>query len=208
MNLRCWLPVHSFHMRALRSLAFLCIAIGGVAAEPALRVPRTATVPMIDGKLSVGEWSKAAQIEVPGIARLYFKQAAGFVYIAVEFTSAPSGIVDLYLAPDDGHIYDLHASAKLGERELKGDGWPEWNWWNNRDWIANVSRVDSWEKRAFLPQQVREYQILRSRFPASAWRLRFELTAMTPKNETLSVTVFPARTSDHNPSDWLTVQLQ
>ena len=160
---------------------------------------------MIDGKVSPDEWSDAARIEVPGVANLYFKQTDRFVYIAVQYTAPPSGIVDLYLSPGDGHIYDLHASAKLGERELQGSRWPEWSWWNNRDWVANVSRVDSWDKRSFLPEPVREYQILRARFPKQVWLLRFELTAMMAQQQTSSTTIFPPATKDRNTDGWLVV---
>jgi hypothetical protein len=46
---------------------------------------------------------------------LYFQQSAAFVYIAVKYTTSPSGTVDLYLASGEGEICDLHASAKLGD---------------------------------------------------------------------------------------------
>jgi hypothetical protein len=73
------------------------------------------------------------------------------------------GSQTLYIASEDGSIHDLHASAKLGERELQGGKWPgDWrNWWNNRGWVANVSQVESFEKRAFVLANVREYQIER-----------------------------------------------
>jgi hypothetical protein len=186
----------------------LWMSTAAVAAEPRVTAPHSGTVVMVDGKLSPDEWRGATNVKVPGVANLYFKQAAGFVYLAVEYTRAESGIVDLYLSPGDGHIYDLHASAKLGERELSGGKWPEWTWWNNQDWVANVSRPDSWEKRTFLPTKVREYQILRTRFPASTWRLRFELTPMTAQNQTLPVTVFPAHTTDTSTADWLLLDLK
>lgn len=163
---------------------------------------------MIDGLLSNGEWNKAARVEVPGIARLYFQRSTEFVYIAVEYTHSPSGIVDLYLSPAEGEILDLHASAKLGERPMHDGKFPDWVWWNNRDWVANVSRVDSFEKRTFLPAPVREYQIRRSRFPSAVWRLHFELTAMGDNNQTQSVTVFPTGTLDNSSAGWLVLNLE
>jgi hypothetical protein len=45
--------------------------------------------------------------------------------------------VDLYFDRRDTRaILDLHASAKLGEREGTFGKWPEWLWWNNRGWAA------------------------------------------------------------------------
>jgi len=193
---------------AVYVVALLCLASFAFAAEQQVRVPHSSTVVMVDGKLSLDEWKDAAKVEVPRVVDIYFKQAAGFVYIAVAYTKFPSGIVDLYLAPGDGQIYDLHASAKLGERQFEGGKWPEWTWWNNRDWVANVSRVDSWEKRTFLPEPIREYQIRRSRFPGDVWRVRFELTEITEQNETFPVIVLPGESNNHNPADWFVLNLK
>ena len=72
---------------------------------------------------------------------------------------------------------------------------------------ANVSRVDSFEKRTFLPASIREYQIRYSRFGSSAWRLRFELTAMKPNNEVGPITIFPSGTTDKSTAGWLRLTL-
>jgi hypothetical protein len=66
--------------------------------------------------------------------------------------------------------------------------------------------VDSWDKRTFLPEPVREYQILRSRFPANVWHLRIELTVMTAQNQ--AMTVFPSGTRGENATGWLTLDLK
>jgi len=68
--------------------------------------------------------------------------------------------------------------------------------------------VDSWDKRIFLPEPVREYQIRRSRFPGDTWRVRFELTEMTEKNESLPVIVLPSDSNDHDPADWFVLDLK
>jgi hypothetical protein len=163
---------------------------------------------LIAGRFSPGEWLSSSRIDVADVAKLYFQQSADFVFIAIQYTNAPTGIVDLYLSPRSGEIYDLHVSAKLGERQLRNKMFPDWVWWNNRDWIANTSRVDSFEKRTFLPTPVREFQIRRSRFNSATWLLRFELTAMGPANEMLSTSVFPAGTTSKSTAGWLQLNLQ
>jgi hypothetical protein len=65
--------------------------------------------------LDDAEWRDAAVHELPGLARLHVKQSDGFVWLAIELTRSDNGSIDLYLAPSDGSIHDLHASAKLGE---------------------------------------------------------------------------------------------
>jgi hypothetical protein len=162
---------------------------------------------MIDGRLSPGEWQDSRQIDVTGVGSLHIQQVGDFVYIAVQYTSAPSGMVDLYVSPREGEIYDLHASAKLGERQLRGNSFPEWSWWNNRDWVANTSRVDSFENRTFLPTPIREFQIRRSRFASTVWRVRFELTTMGTANQILSTSTYPAQTSDKSTAGWLQLDL-
>ena len=173
-----------------------------------IRVPQTSSVVMIDGVLSEGEWQHAVSVDVPDTARLYFQRSADFVYVAVQYTNSPSGIVDLYLSPREGEVFDLHASAKLGERQLRGKTFPDWSWWNNHDWTANISHVDSFEKRTFLPAPIREYQIRHSRFGSNAWRVRFELTAMGANNETQAHAVFPHGTIDTSTAGWLELDLE
>ena len=196
-------------MRILVSLS-LILLWSQVAPQRDLQieVPQNSPAVMVDGVFSDGEWQKAAQLEVPGTADLYFQHSPDFVYIAVRYTKSASGIVDLYLSPQGGEIYNLHASAKLGERHLRGGAFPDWSWWNNRDWTANVSHADSFEKRSFLPAPIREYQIRRARFPADIWRLRFELTAMGANNETQSHVIFPPGTTDKSTVGWLLLSLK
>jgi len=197
-------------MRTLLSLALLSSILWAAAASPDFRiqVPHTSSAVMIDRVLSKDEWQDAKRVEVPDVATLYFQESAGSVYIAVEYTKQSSGIVDLYLSPAEGEIYDFHASAKLGERTLHANTYSDWAWWNNRDWTANVSRVDSFEKHTFLPAPVREYQIRRTRFPSVSWRLRFELTAMTANSETQAITIFPQATTDKSTAGWLVLDLK
>ncbi len=203
-------PVSVGRMRTLLTLTVLSPALWAATttSDFHIRVPHTASAVMIDGVLSKGEWQDAKRVEVPDVATLYFQQSAGSVYIAVEYTKQASGIVDLYLSPAEGEIYDFHASAKLGERKLQANTYSDWAWWNNRDWTANVSHVDSFEKRTFLPAPVREYQIRCARFPSVSWRLRFELTAMAANSEIQAITIVPKDTTDKATAGWLVLDLK
>lgn len=195
-------------MRFLLPLSLVFLVLQADQTGRSIKVPQNSPGVMIDGVLSEGEWQDAARVEVPNTADLYFQESSEFVYIAVKYTNSPSGIVDLYLSPQDREVYDLHASAKLGERQLQGNKFSDWTWWNNQGWTANTSRVNSFDKRTFLPTQVREYQIRRSRFGSHTWRLRFELTAMKANNDTQSVTVFPPDTTDTSTVGWLVLTLR
>jgi hypothetical protein len=68
--------------------------------------------------------------------------------------------VDLYFDQGDAsRVLNLHASAKLGEREGSFEHWPEWVWWNNRNWAANVARAASFQPPEFLADEAKEFQI-------------------------------------------------
>jgi hypothetical protein len=174
------------------------------------RAERPVTVPvgkpvMVDGHFSAKEWEDAAEIAMPESIRLYFKQSGDFVYVCVRLPKGGSGFTDLYLSTPERPAVNLHASAKLGERVLTDNGWPEWTWWNNVDWVANVSRVDSFEKRSFLPEDVREFQIRRSRFPGGRWLVRFEVSVAV-KDDYRAV-AFPEGTNSKTKKGWLQLDL-
>ncbi len=167
-------------------------------------VPAGAPV-MIDGKYDAATWRDAAVVDMGGGAAMHIKTSAGFVFIAITLPDSQSGFTDLYIAPGDGSLLDLHASAKLGERRRDRSGWPEFEtWWNNDRWVANVSRVDSFDKRTFLPQHVREYQIQRSRFPAREWRLAIDMSINVDGD--YHVVRYPAAAADSTSDGWITVR--
>lgn len=187
-------------------------AAGSLICASAAGAPRTLTVPqgnhavMIDGKMDPGEWDDAAEFPLGDVARIYVKQSGDYVWMAVELIKGSYFALDFYLQPADGVRYDLHSSAKLGERRQQGRAWPaDWTWWNNDGWVANWSRVQSFEQRTFLPQRVREYQISRRRFAGKAWRVMFELLVPgKPEWHTLS---FPTDATDTSPKRWLVLEL-
>ena len=162
---------------------------------------------MVDGKVSPGEWTDASRMEMPQGAHLYLKQADGYVYLCVELPAGESGFVDLYLSPGDTRIYDLHASAKLGQR-LVSDGPPtEWkNWWNNEGWVANVSRVDSFDQKRFLPENVREFQLDSSSFSGQEWRIMVEVSLA--RGEEYTTFRFPEKADKSRPEGWIPIRLR
>jgi hypothetical protein len=128
----------------------------------------------------------------------------------VELPKERNTSVDLFIADSDGVITNLHSSAKLGERTLSGKSWPEeWVWWNNVDWVANVSRFDSFEPRNFLSTNVREFQIHRSRFKGNAWRVMLEIRLLKPNMGGIENTItFPEGASNTDASKWIELRLK
>ncbi len=157
---------------------------------------------MLDGKLSDSEWKDAKIVPLGDLARLYVKQNNNDVLIAIEYLKANTFTADLYVSAGHGHIYDLHSSAKLGERTLVNGAWSdEWNWWNNDRWVATVSRPDVFETHKFLDQKVREFQISRQRFPGRAWKIYLEF--MTPAQPQWTTSCYPANARNTSDQYWM-----
>ena len=169
-----------------------------VLAQPQIRVPYGKPV-MLDGTIDA-TWNDAAITELSDLATLYAKQSEQYVWLALKLKNE-DGAVDLYISPPDGAIYDLHASAKLGERRYGGGTWPEFSWWNNQGWVANVSRVDSFERRTFVPTKVREFQIRKARFPGAEWMMMVEF--LTPAEPEWKVAPYPTGCTNTKTKGWL-----
>jgi hypothetical protein len=188
-----------------RILLASTLLVPSLFAADHLTVPHGRSV-MIDGKISGNEWADAAHVELGAGGRLFFKTSGQYVYLAIRLPSNRSGFVDLYLAPGDGKLYDLHSSAKLGQRVFSGTDWPEWStWWNNSGWVANVSRVESFDQKKFLGENVREFQIDRNYFPGREWRIMLEISIANGNDYV--VASFPQRANKANTAAWLVVEL-
>ncbi|MEW6130249.1 MAG: hypothetical protein AB1757_24655 [Acidobacteriota bacterium] len=163
--------------------------------EP-VKIPRGTHV-LVDGKISAGEWADARRVVASDFAVIYVKRDVKYLYIALDTTTGVLG-VDLYLDNRDNQsVLNLHASAKLGEREAEFGKWQDWVWWNNQGWAANVVRVDSFEPRKFLRDQSKEFQIELSRLKSQ----RFWLCAdMYAGNESRSL---PIQGSERYGRQWL-----
>ena len=192
------------YLPALCCTALFAADAHSVAQQP-VEVPLAMHEVMIDGRLGPREWSDATQFKLGDKAIIKVKRNEEYVWIAVEYLAGEDFIVDLYLQTGDGALYDLHSSAKLGERKLAGKTWPEpWTWWNNDGWVANCSRVDSFEQRTFLPQKVREFQISRERFGGKSWRIYFEL--MSPGKPDWQRFTYPDGAKNTSVDKWITLR--
>lgn len=187
-------------------LCLLLVLLCAITAAAQTKVPRGKPV-LLDGHVDKSEWQDAAVIHLDDFARVYIKESGDFVWLALELLKDKNGTLDLYLSTEDGTIYDLHSSAKLGERKLSGAAWPEeWTWWNNEGWTSNVSRLDSWDKRRFLEEPSREFQIAKARFPGKKWKLMFEI--MTPAEPQWKTTRFPEKALTTDAKDWYVVSFR
>jgi hypothetical protein len=185
-------------------LAFTILMISEAAPARTIKVPKGRSI-LIDGKISTFEWTDAAKVELGKGAQLFAKQHDKYVLLVVIFPKGSSGFADVFISPDSSEIFDLHASAKLGERvSSTPNKWLDWQWWNNREWTANVSRVQSFDEKKFLPENVREFQIKRTRFPGSEWRVRTVLSIENGQKYT--ELHLPEATPNKSSEQWLTLR--
>jgi hypothetical protein len=180
----------------------------GALSAQILKVPNGKPI-MVDAKISDGEWTDAAKIDLFRGGRLYAKKVGEYLFLAVVFPEGTAMSTDLYIDDGTQPLTNLHASAQLGERVPRNGEWSDddWKWANNRDWVANVNRIASWQERKFRDENVREYQILRQRFPGAQWRVMLEVH-MRQTEEKWTTTPFPAEASNAKPdAKWIVLQL-
>jgi hypothetical protein len=145
------------------------------SATQAVTVPK-GRLELLDGRLGSEEWRDARKVAVSPSVSLYLKRDNQYLYVAVEPKAPMLFGVNLYFETDDPHKYlNLHASAKLGERYGHSGQWPEWVWWNNNEWAANVARFNAFEGQRFLPDAAKELQISRSKLGRSRFLMRLDI---------------------------------
>jgi hypothetical protein len=157
---------------------------------------------LLDGRLGSEEWRDARKVAVSPSISLYLKQDNQYLYVAVEPKAPMLFGVNIYFETDDPHKYlNLHASAKLGERYGHSSEWPEWVWWNNEGWAANVARFNAFEGQRFLPDAAKELQISRSRLGKSRLLMRLDIETSSSTQD------MPERGLERDGKHWLELKL-
>src|SRR6202011_819812 len=148
------------------SLFLLSLPPAATPGRDSVTVPQGRSV-LLDGRVEETEWEDAKVVLIAHGLRLLLKHDSAYLYVAVLPAEPRTFGVNLYLAPSDTILpyLNLHASAKLGERTGTRTSWPEWRWWNNTGWSANVARFNSFERERFLPDVAKEFQIALTRLP-------------------------------------------
>lgn len=168
-----------------------------------LKVPYDNASVMIDGRFEPKEWERALKLNVNDSISLYVKQDAVNLYWCLYAATPRPALmaVDFYLSQGQS-LLNLHASAKLGERQWANNTYGEWVWWNNAAWWATVARIDVFEERKFLRDEAKEFQLRKSRFGEKEYRLMFEM--VYPAN--LKMT-YPAAADTISATNWVHLQL-
>jgi hypothetical protein len=169
---------------------------------PAIQVPSGKTV-IIDGKITPLEWSDAKVLSVGDSVQVFLKASGEYLLIAVEAAPAENIYIDLY-TKNGTTVRDFHASAKLGQRLSNNGSWTDWNWGNNKGWVANVSRINSIENKTFFNENSREFQIEKSLFKNNEALLFITMGIMNSSND--SDKKIPADANITEPSKWILIK--
>lgn len=164
---------------------------------------------LLDALCDEPAWRAAPRTALATGIELRALADAAAVYFCVTATAESYNTVDVYLAPADGRLYNLHASAQVGERVRGAAGWGEYTWWNHRGWyspaVPFTGLVGEGEDRRanFMTGRAREIQILKSRF-APPWRVMFDAGGTANADGEWRRSRWPTGADDAKPETWAT----
>lgn len=181
----------------------LFILFINTTSQAQVKIPYDNNPVVADSKIGVKEWDNVFKVQVNDTIYLYFKQDTHNIYWCLHAKSTPPALVavDFYIETFEG-LLNLHSSAKLGERLLKSNQYGNWDWWNNKDWWATVSRIDNYEQRKFLKDEVKEFILSKQRFNAKYFKIMFEI--VFPENLIMK---FPNESKITDSSKWFIIEL-
>lgn len=186
------------------ALFFLAMALltGTVTAQTVIQVPYGKTSVLIDGKYDAQEWKDGYRLMLTDSLNLWIKQDSANIYWCLQGLYQPAvlGGVNFYITQNN-RLLNLHASAKLGERQLAAGNYGEWVWWNNKEWAANVARPDKIEERKFLRDEAKEFQLRKTRFGDKTMRMMLDIEF--PRQ---LLPCYPVQADTANANQWVALQ--
>lgn len=191
-------------------IATLLLALLPVAdAAPALESRLVATPVLLDGLCPDDEWAAASRTELDATHTLLLMHDATFAYACILGPGDAPLTLDLYLQGSaTGQLYNLHASAQVGERLRGARGWPPYEWWNHRGWYSpavpftGVTGEGAERRPQFANGRPRELQVRRARFGDGSWRAMFSVGGKRAADGSWQVLVYPAGARDDDPAGW------
>ena len=187
--------VRTVSLSAVALVAWL--ACTAASAGMTIEVPSGSAV-LPDGQCEASEWAGAREVPLPDGVTLRLQQSPDFLYLCIQPRQPAWFGVDLYIARRGEAPFNLHASAKLGERVWKADRWSDFVWWDQSGWVANTSRGVVFERREFLPDRAKEIQVSRARLGAQPFQLMVEIHGERS-------VVAPEQSRSDQPGGWFTV---
>ncbi|MDO6712771.1 hypothetical protein Q4567_18700 [Aliiglaciecola sp. 2_MG-2023] len=104
--------------------AILLFAASDTIAAETIAINQTNKAPLFDGSCSKDEWRGATKIELPAQVSVYLMHDKESLFVCAKGKAEDYTVIDLYIEhAKTGDLYNLHASAQLGERSFTDKQW-------------------------------------------------------------------------------------
>jgi len=180
---------------------------------------------LIDGIFSPGEWEDAVSFRVDQRVNLLIKTKKGHLFIGIKCNDLKIPVADIYISSEQGPIYQLHASAQLGERILSNksgrENDPSYNWGETKDWYANEVRWNNRElesiiesegitrdeafSRVVYPYEGFEFQIKYSKFHTNELWIMLDISYEDTDRKSI---IIPTNTERKHIDNWIKLILK
>ena len=178
-------------------------------ASATIAVNQTKQAPLFDGRCGDDEWQGATQIELPAQVSVYLMHDKDSLFVCAKGKANDYTVIDLYIEDAaTGHLYNLHASAQLGERVLTDKEWSESEFWNHKDWsgfwvpYAGDEETDKGTRTKFLQGSHREVHVLRKKFVGNTWNMMIGVSAINHEGKYGAEFFYPENAVDTDRSTW------
>ncbi|MFT4927116.1 MAG: hypothetical protein ACI8WB_003222 [Phenylobacterium sp.] len=198
------------------SLSLVCAFLGlaffttnSANASESTAIKLTTKAPLFDGRCREDEWQSATKITLPAQAAIYLMHDKDSLYVCAKGKAEDYTVIDIYIEHSEtGLLHNLHASAQLGEKRLKGKEWGESQRWNLKDWggfwvpyAGYEDTEDGGRRPKFLKGSDREIQILRKKFPGNVWKIMVGVSAIHHEGKSQAF-FYPQKAIDTDSSTW------
>ncbi len=200
-------------MKKILSLLLLGVAVMALAGTASvletITINSTSRAPLLDGHCDDKEWLSATKFELPANTAVYLMHNKHSFFVCAKGKANDYTVVDVYIEhPETGQLYNLHASAQLGERVMTGKTWDEFSWWNNKDWsgfwvpYAGEEETKSGKRTKFLEGSHREVQILKKKFAGNTLNMMIRLSGLSHNGQYGAVFFYPEKAIDTDKLTW------
>lgn len=188
---------------------FMLILTGTTNASPLTTIPLTNSAPLIDGNCGESEWQSATRLQLPAQISVYFMHDESSLFVCAKGKAHDYTVIDLYIEDTQtGHLYNLHASAQLTERQLTDKDWGDSVFWNQQDWTgfwvpyAGEEETENGKRTQFLKGSHREIQVLRKKFVGNTWNMMVRISAVNHQGKYGAEFIYPQHAADNDTTTW------
>ncbi|MFC3094535.1 hypothetical protein DRW07_13400 [Alteromonas sediminis] len=191
--------------------AFFLITTGGVHANEVKTVNFTQSSPLLDGRCEAQEWQYAIKSNLAANTGVYLMHNDESIFVCATGKAEDYTVLDIYIEdPKTGLLHNLHASAQLSEKVMKGNEWESVGQWELHQWsgfwvpYAGQEGDENRKRPIFLKGKDREIRILKEKFSGNSWNMMFGLGGVKQDGEFGPTILYPEGGVSTDSSTWMT----